>query len=212
MKKERDKEIGSSLAWHARKNSNSLKTYENCTVRVGQGWPNFFTCFRPFLISQFSHGRGMCRILGEKCMFSPGSSKDGTFNLGSPLETKGFTPTAIFKFATNISRMDRIVRNTGVAVGRTCAAENSVPHVEWLLTKRKALASLCTFLTKIPNIRDTKTLTWRECSTNRVFVIQIYQTATVDYIWIIFLENTKAKCKHFLFVEQEIERQWICKK
>ena len=61
-------------------------------------------------------------------MFSPGSSKDGTFNLGSPLETKGFTPTAIFKFATNISRMDRIVRNTGVAVGRTCAAENSVPH------------------------------------------------------------------------------------
>ena len=69
MKKERDKEIGSSLAWHARKNSNSEKTYENCTVTVTQGWPNFFTCFRPFLISQFSHGRGMCRILGEKCMF-----------------------------------------------------------------------------------------------------------------------------------------------
>ena len=100
--------------------------------------------------------------------------------------TKGFTPTAIFKFATNISRMVRIVRNTGVAVTRTCsrtsAAENSVPHVEWLLTNRKALTSLCTFLTIIPNIRDTKTLTWRECSTNSVFVIQIYQGATVDYI------------------------------
>ena len=43
-----------------------------------------------------------------------------TINLGSPkcspLETIGFTPTAIFKFATNISRMVRIARNTGVAV------------------------------------------------------------------------------------------------
>ena len=28
-------------------------------------------------------------------MFKPRSNKDGTFNLGSPLETKGFTPTAI---------------------------------------------------------------------------------------------------------------------
>ena len=76
----------------------------------------------------------MCRILAEKCIFKPLSSKDGTFNLGSPLETKGFTPPAIFKFATNISRMLRIVRNTGVAVTRTCsrasAAENSVPQVE----------------------------------------------------------------------------------
>ena len=36
--------------------------------------------------------------LGEKCMFRPRSSKDGTwFNLGSPLETKRFTPKAIFK-------------------------------------------------------------------------------------------------------------------
>ena len=35
----------------------------------------------------------MCRILGEKCMFKPRSSKDGTcFNLVSPLETKRFTP------------------------------------------------------------------------------------------------------------------------
>ena len=36
------------------------------------------------------------------------------FNLGSskcsPLETIGFTPTAIFKFATNISRMIRTVK------------------------------------------------------------------------------------------------------
>ena len=29
-------------------------------------------------------------------MFKPRSNKDGTFNLSSPLETKGFTPTAIF--------------------------------------------------------------------------------------------------------------------
>ena len=28
-------------------------------------------------------------------MFKPRSSKDGTFNLGSPLETEGFTPAAI---------------------------------------------------------------------------------------------------------------------
>ena len=120
------------------------------------------------------------------------------------------------KFATKISRMVRIVRNTGVAVRRTCsrtsAAENSVPHVELLLTNRKALTSLSTFLLIIPNIRDTKTLTWREYSTNRVFVIQIYQGATVDYIWIISLENTKAKCRHFFFVKQEIERQSTCKK
>ena len=43
-----------------------------------------------------------------------------TINLGSPkcspLETKGFTPTAIFKFARNISRMIRIASNTGVPV------------------------------------------------------------------------------------------------
>ena len=42
------------------------------------------------------------------------------FNLGSPkcspLEMIGFTPTAILKFATNISRVIRIARNTGVAV------------------------------------------------------------------------------------------------
>ena len=44
------------------------------------------------------------------------------------------------------------------------------------------------------------------------FVIQIYQAAMVDYIWIISLENTKAKCRHFLFVKQEIERQSTCKK
>ena len=49
-------------------------------------------------------------------MFKPCSSKDGTFNLGSPLETKGFRPKAMFKFATNISRIMRIVRNKRVAV------------------------------------------------------------------------------------------------
>ena len=58
--------------------------------------------------------------------------------------------------------MVRIARNTGVAVTRTCsrasAAENPLLHVEWLLTNRKALTSLCAFLTTIPNIRDAKTL------------------------------------------------------
>ena len=79
----------------------------------------------------------MCQIFGEKCMFKPRSSKDGMFNLGSPLETKGFMPTApkaMFKLAANISRMVRIARNTGVAVTRACsrasAAENSTLHVE----------------------------------------------------------------------------------
>ena len=58
---------------------------------------NFFTRFPLFLISQLSHGGRMCRILGEKYMFKLRSSKDGTFNLGSPLKTKGFPPKAIFK-------------------------------------------------------------------------------------------------------------------
>ena len=56
----------------------------------------------------------MCRILGEncisaECMFKPRSCKDGTFNLGTQLETKGFTPKTIFKLASNIPRMVRIV-------------------------------------------------------------------------------------------------------
>ena len=67
-------------------------------------------------------------------MFKPRLGKDGTFHFGSPLETKGFTPKAIFKFATNISRMVRIARNTDVAVTRACsrasAAENLMLHVE----------------------------------------------------------------------------------
>ena len=65
----------------------------------------------------------MCRILGEKCLFKPGSSKDRTFNLGSPLETKVFPPKAMFKFATNISGIInvRIARNTGMAVTRACS-------------------------------------------------------------------------------------------
>ena len=59
-------------------------------------------------------------------MFKPRSSKDGTFNLGTPLETKGFTPKArkaMFKLATNISRMVRIAHNTSVAVTRACSQE-----------------------------------------------------------------------------------------
>ena len=65
-------------------------------------------------------------------MFKPPLSKDGTFHFGSPLETKGFTPKAIFKFATNISRILRIVCNTGMAVTRACsrAKENPILHVE----------------------------------------------------------------------------------
>ena len=70
-------------------------------------------------------------------MFKPRSSKDGTFNLGTPLETRGFTPKArkaMFKLATNISRMVRIARNTSVAVTRACsrasATGNSTLHVE----------------------------------------------------------------------------------
>ena len=77
----------------------------------------------------------MCRILGEKCIFKPRSSKDQTFlNLGSPLKTKGFPPKAMFKFATNISRIILLVCNTGVAITRACsrasAAENAIRHVE----------------------------------------------------------------------------------
>ena len=81
----------------------------------------------------------MCRILGEKCisaecMFKPRSCKDGTFNLGTQLETKGFTPKTIFKLASNIPRIVRIARNTGVAVRRACsrlgAAENPMLHDE----------------------------------------------------------------------------------
>ena len=76
----------------------------------------------------------MCRVLGEKCVFKPRLSKDETFNLGSPLKTKGFPPKAMFKFATNISRIIRIVCNTGVAVtrasSRASAEENPVLHVE----------------------------------------------------------------------------------
>ena len=82
---------------HAKIATVNIHTKKSCTVRVSQGWPNFFTCFPLFLISQLSHSGRMCRILGEKCIFQPRSSKDGMFNLGSPLETKGFTPKAIFK-------------------------------------------------------------------------------------------------------------------
>ena len=66
--------------------------------------------------------------------FKPRSSKDGTFNLGTQLETKGFTPKAIFKLASNISRMVRLARNTGVAVTIACSratvAENPMLQVE----------------------------------------------------------------------------------
>ena len=64
----------------------------------------------------------------------PRVSKDQTFNLGSLLKTKGFPPKAMFKFATNISRIILIVCNTGVAVTRACsrasAEENAMFHVE----------------------------------------------------------------------------------
>ena len=90
--------------------------------------------------------------------------------------------SAIFKLASNISRITCTALNTVVAVRRACsrpsAAENLMLHIEWLLRNRNLRA----FLTLISNIRDSKTLTWHEFSTNSVFVIQIYQTAMVDYI------------------------------
>ena len=50
------------------------------------------------------------------------------------------------------------------------STENLMLHIEWLLSlNRKAMTSLCTFLTIIPNIRDTKTLTSRECSKKQCF-------------------------------------------
>ena len=76
----------------------------------------------------------MCRILGEKCRFKPRLCKDGTFNLGTQLETKAFTPKAIFKLVLNISRIVRTALNTVVAVRRACsrpsAAENLMLHIE----------------------------------------------------------------------------------
>ena len=76
----------------------------------------------------------MCRIVGEKGRFKPRSCKDGTFNLDTQLETKGFTPKAIFKLASDISRIVRTALNTVVAVRRACsrpsAAENLMLHIE----------------------------------------------------------------------------------
>ena len=60
-------------------------------------------------------------------MFKPHSSKDGTFHLGSPLETKGFTPTAIFfyflpqifqEYNLRIARSTQVCRSRGPARGR----------------------------------------------------------------------------------------------
>ena len=71
---------------------------------------------------------------GRKMQVKPLSSKDKPFNLGSPSKTKGFPPKAMFKYATNISRIILIVCNTGVAVTRACsrasAEENAMLHVE----------------------------------------------------------------------------------
>ena len=61
--------------------------------------------FPPFLISQLSQVGTWWENLsdfGRKSLISALPS-------ALPLETIGFTPTAIFKFATNISRMIRIV-------------------------------------------------------------------------------------------------------
>ena len=70
---------------------------------------------------------------GRKMQVKPLSSKDKPFNLSSPLKTKVFPPKAMFKFATNISRIILIVCNTGVAVTRACsrasAEENAMLHV-----------------------------------------------------------------------------------
>ena len=103
-KKERERERQEVL-WpdtHAKIATVNIHTKKVALSESAKFDQNFVTRFLPFLISQLSHGGRMCRILGEKCIFKPRSSKDGTFNLGSPLKTKEFTPKAIFKFSTNV--------------------------------------------------------------------------------------------------------------
>ena len=98
-KKERERERQEVLCpdTHAKIATVNIHTKKVALSESAKVDQNFFTRFLPFLISQLSHGGRMCRILGEKCIFKPRSSKDGTFNLGSPLKTKGFPPKAIFK-------------------------------------------------------------------------------------------------------------------
>ena len=52
--------------------------------------------------------------------------------------------------------------------------------VKFTCVKQRGYDQLMHMSEIIPNIRDTKTLTWHECWTNIVFVIQIYQAAMVD--------------------------------
>ena len=69
-------------------------------------------------------------------MLKSRSNKDETFNLGSPLEQKGFTPKAIFLNLPQIFQEYnlRIARSTGVANTRACSraseAENPMLPVE----------------------------------------------------------------------------------
>ena len=73
-------------------------------------------------------------------MLKPRSSKDETFNLVSPMETKRFTRAAIFKICHKYFKniMYVLARSTSVAVTRACsltsAAENPMLQVEGLLT------------------------------------------------------------------------------
>ena len=112
MTKKRKRETGSSLAWHTRKNSDSQYTYQILHCQKQPGLTKFLHSFSPvFDIAVITRWD----LVGEFVGFW-----EETINLGSPkcspLETKGFTPTAMFKFATNISRMIRIASNTGVPV------------------------------------------------------------------------------------------------
>ena len=95
--KKRVREIGSSLVWHARKNSNSWYTPKKLHRQNQPRLTKFLHSLFPVLdIAVITRWENVSDF-GRKCIFKPGSSKDGTFNLGSPLKTKGITPEAMFK-------------------------------------------------------------------------------------------------------------------
>ena len=123
-------------------------------------------------------------------MFKPRSSKDVTFNLGTPLETKGFTPKArkaMFKLATNISRMVRIARNTGVVWLSREPVRGRVQQeiLRFMLNDCSQQKRYDQFMRISDN--NTEHSSYQNFDLTRMFnkqcfVIQRYQTAMVDYI------------------------------
>ena len=87
--------------------------------------------------------------------------------------------------------MVRIARNTGVAVTRACsrksAAENPMFHVEWFLNKQKGYDQFMHISNNNTEYSRYEKFDLTRMFNKQCFVIQIYQTAKVDYIWIIFL-------------------------